>query len=61
MSAAPGSKISGPYRRIYEENFVQRMTIDRSPENILLLAIDLAYAPSLTGGGSSVGRARALP
>jgi hypothetical protein len=45
MSAAPTSKILGPYRRTYEKNIIQQITIDRSPENILLLAINLAYAP----------------
>jgi hypothetical protein len=49
MIAAPGSKISGPYRRIYDKKFIQRITIDRSPENILLLAIDLTYAPGQPG------------
>jgi hypothetical protein len=35
MRAVPGSEISGLHRRIYDKTFIQQITIDRSPENIL--------------------------
>jgi hypothetical protein len=44
-SAVPGTELLGPHRRINDKTFIQRIRIDRGPENILLLAIDLAYAP----------------
>jgi hypothetical protein len=41
----PGTEILGPHRLINDKIFIQRITSDRGPENILLLAIDLAYDP----------------
>ena len=49
MSVVPGIELLGPYRRIYNKTFVQRITIDAGPENVLLETIDLAYAPGSLG------------
>jgi hypothetical protein len=49
ISAVPGIELLGPYRRINDKSFIQRIAIDCGPENILLLAIDLAYAPGQSG------------
>jgi hypothetical protein len=46
----PGIELLGPHRRTYDKTFIQRITIDRGPKNILLLAIDLAYAPGQRAG-----------
>jgi hypothetical protein len=49
MSVVPGIELLGPYRRIYDKPFTQRITIDAGPENVLLETIDLAYAPRSSG------------
>jgi hypothetical protein len=49
MRAAPGGKISGPYRRTYDKNIIQQITVDGGPESILLLLIDPAYASGQPG------------
>ena len=49
MSAAPGSKISSPYRRIYDKINIQRITIDRSPENILPVSDRSGVRPGTVG------------
>jgi hypothetical protein len=49
ISAVPGSEIVGPYRRIYDKMFIQRITINRGPKNILHMPTDLAYDPGKRG------------
>jgi hypothetical protein len=49
MSVVPGIELLGPYRRIYDNVFIQRIMIDAGPEDVLLEIIDLAYAPGSSG------------
>jgi hypothetical protein len=49
ISAVPGSEIVGPFRRIYDKMFIQQITIDCGPKNILRMPTDLAYGPGKRG------------